>query len=418
MKEKEEAAVTTTTPTVHDAKVQNFYESAKYLEEKIHKILVGNEKLRSALEDAELKRISEDIADEYSAQKTKDVTDALNAEYEGVSGAALLAREITTPPTLYSPILPLVGVGVLAGESDANKSMFLRQLAICTATGRDFLGFRYNGTKKYVLFVSTEDDANSTAFFLQRNHLQFPDSGEEWQNMRFFFDSEMNAERLGNIIEKHPADLVIIDSLPDVFDGKDTNNMAQMRDFLRPYTKLASEHQCLVLFLHHVGKGKENLAPSKNLLNGSQSLEGAARVVMLLLKDKSADNLRHLCIVKHNYLAPEYKRESIVLNVDPHTFTFTPTGLHIPFDELVDRSGATNRKPISDYGTEDDFIKFFQKAAAGVISKTALMKEVKDGFHANQKNAYDIINYAVYKNWIAKKESEGKREYYEFSAAF
>ena len=392
----------------------------------LREVLGRRPKLNSVISSSDLEEMAEEIADEYKAQMAVQEAEALNAEGDdewGVSAADLLAQPITTMPTLYDPILPLGAVGFLAGESDVNKSMFLRQLAICTATGKDFLGYRYNGTRRRVIYVSTEDDQTNIQFFLQRNNEFFKDEKEEWRNLRFVCDGEELYSKMEKSLSEHPAELIIIDSLADVFDDKDTNSMAQVRKFLKPYTQLARDNQCLILFLHHVGKGKENLAPSKNLLNGSQAIEAAARCVFILKKDKSVDNLRHLCIVKHNYLPPEYKKESIVLSVDPHTFTFQRTGMHVPFGELVEKSGASTKKPISDYGDDEEIKQFFAQETTKGISRTRLMNKVREiitdgqNQHPRQEKAYDRIDYAAYNKWITPR-IEGKVTRYDYTGSF
>lgn len=416
---KERMTEATQSPsTSSGAKVERFSEISKDFESFLVGYLKNNNKLKDVFSDVEIQETAEGIVDEFTARMTAKEAESLNDANDdmiGVSAADLLTQPVTDLPTLYDPIIPLGVVGVLGGESEANKSMFLRQLAICTATGRDFLGYKYKGTNKLVFYVSTEDNEYFTTVLLKKNFQHYPDDKEgDWGNLRFVFDVENLSDRLEDCLKKHPADLIIIDSLSDVFDDKDTNNMAQMRKFLKPYTRLANDYQCVILFLHHVGKGKENLAPSKNLLNGSGALEAAARFVFLLFKDKSTDNLRHFCIVKNNYLAPEYKKESVVLSIDPNTLTFEPTGMHVPFEELAEKSCANMRKPISEYGSDDDFKQFFQQVCAGGISKTALVHKIKEHFHMSQDKAYNTISHAGQNKWITKNQ----KEKYEYSAEF
>jgi hypothetical protein len=404
MTQTEMAAAEATAKTHNDmAKVRFSPDMIKYLESFLLESLKKNGKLTAACNDIDIQDIVEYTVDTITAQQVQADAESMQADADamlGVSAADLLARDVTATPTLYDPILPLGVVGVLAGESDANKSMLLRQLAICTATGRDFLGYEYTGKRQSAIYVATEDDENSTAFFLKRNNETFNDPPQEWRNLRFLFGADDVQRRLEEILSAHPADLVIIDSLPDVFDGKDTNNMAQMRAFLKPFTKLAREHQCLVLFLHHVGKGRENQAPNKNLLNGSQAIEAAARCVFLLLKDKAEDNLRHLCVVKHNYLPAEYKKESQVLTVDPRTFTFASTGMHTPLGMVNDET-SVNKKTMSDYGTDNELKAVFAQITSPSISRTELMKRVRNSLSTGQNKAYDLIDYAAFKKWIS-----------------
>ncbi len=258
-----------------------------------------------------------------------------------VSAADLLAMPDTKLPTLYDPILPQVGVVVFGGESDAGKSMFLRNLAIHVATGRNFLGYPFGGRFRSVLYASGEDDKTATNYLLKRHNLFYRDASESWRGLQFVFESENLIERLADRLSTTPADLIIIDSFAEFFSGKDMNNSAQVRAFVKPFNELARKNQCCVVFLHHIGKGQENNTPTKNALVGSQSLEAIARACFLFLKDKSDPDIRHLCCVKGNYLGSDFKSESIELRMNTDSFTFTATGNRVPFELLSEAGGKT-----------------------------------------------------------------------------
>ena len=70
----------------------------------------------------------------------------------------LLQMEIEDLPCLFSPIFLKSGIAVLVGGSDSGKSSLLRQMAMCVATGRDFLGWKYQGVHHAAAYFSSEDD--------------------------------------------------------------------------------------------------------------------------------------------------------------------------------------------------------------------------------------------------------------------
>ncbi len=334
-------------------------------------------------------------------------------EWGFVSAANLLSREIARIPTLYDPIFPRVGLAVLAGESDAGKSMLLRQMAICVATGRPFLGMDFGGRHRSALYVSSEDGEDSTEAILPKNNVYFCDDERDWENLRFLFEEEDIRKKIDGRLARHPADLVIIDAMGNFFEGKDLNSSAQVQQFYKPYKALAEKHKCLIVFLHHVGKGREGNTPTKNALVGSQSIEAGVRVVLLLVKEKTDPNIRHLCIVKHNYLPSDYKRESIVLRFDSETYTFKVTGGHVPFDLLGEESGGKRKKCVCDFGSDRDYIKYFGEILKGKkLSRTKLMREVKKNFGCSQDYAYMIID--SYNGVCLKETTKGRSQYYTF----
>ena len=96
---------------------------------------------------------------------------------------------------------------------------------------------------------------------------------------------------------------------------------------------------CLFLFNHHIGKGKEhNATPSKNDGLGSQAIESACRTVLMLRKKD--DGKRTLTVVKGNHIAEEYKNKGIVLTFDINT-GFESTGDIITYSECNQEAQVT-----------------------------------------------------------------------------
>ena len=139
-------------------------------------------------------------------EKDEDVKNLLD-EYEEkehsvfVCASDLLAMPDTKMPTLYDPILPQVGICVVGGESDAGKSQFLRNLAICVATGREFLGFQFCGKYKSAIYAASEDDSTATAYLMKKHNLLYKDNVEDWKSLLFIFETDNIIERLNERLE-------------------------------------------------------------------------------------------------------------------------------------------------------------------------------------------------------------------------
>lgn len=258
-----------------------------------------------------------------------------------ITGEDLLNDNIDSIPVLVEPFLHRVGLACLAGSSDTGKSSLLRQLAIDIVTGSpNFLGFPILATHNSVIFVPTEDDQNASAYLLKKQTQGF--HAEQLKNLRFLFDTDNLLSELDARLTAQPADLVVIDCFADAYAG-DLKDTQKIRTYLHPFQKLAEKHQCLFLFLHHTGKRTEGFEPNKNNLLSGQGFEAKMRLVIELRADVMRADIRHLCIVKGNYLPASYKKESFVLNFIADQFRFVNTDERTPFEMLVKRTDDEGR---------------------------------------------------------------------------
>lgn len=282
----------------------------------------------------------EQIQTEIAAEQA-----AILETFEGISpyGEISAMRLITKAPEhidcLLEPIFPRAGVASLVGSSDSGKSTLLRGLAMAVATGQSiYLNFRLNALHRSAIYVSTEDDQNSIASLLKRQNTELQHPAEAYEGLRFVFDTENLVTRLDSMLTDRPADLVVIDAFADLYTGG-LNENNQVRGFLQLYHTLAQKHNCLVLFLHHTGKRTETLNPSKHNAIGSQGFEAKMRLMIELRRDprQGCEHLRHLCIVKGNYLPPTFKNSSFELLFTEH-LNYIPTGNRVPFSALREQT--------------------------------------------------------------------------------
>jgi RecA-family ATPase len=263
-----------------------------------------------------------------------DDQDNQNWDSHILTGEFLLNSPLEKVPTLLDPIFPQKGLGALAGSSDTGKSTLLRQLGIAVATGApSFCGHTLNTRHKSAIFALTEDDDSSMKFLLNKQNSGLGYPPEAYRNLRFIFNSENLIEKLERELRRQPADLVVIDAFSDLYDGE-MNAGNKVRSFLNRFKeRVADPFNCLVLILHHTGKKTDDNPPSKHNLIGSQAFEAKMRVVAELRKDPYDPSLRHLCIVKGNYLTSEYKDKSFELHFDENMI-FRHTGERVAFEAL------------------------------------------------------------------------------------
>ena len=253
-----------------------------------------------------------------------------------ITGEMLLNKNVREIPSLLEPLLPKSGLVCLAGSSDTGKSAFLRQLSMSVSAGLDsFLGMKLNVEHHSAIYVATEDDETANAYLIGRQNNDMNLAPSSLRGLRFIFDCEEVVAELDKSLTTHPADLVVVDCFSDLYTGS-MNESNQVRQFLKLYCQLSIRHNCLVIFLHHCGKRTESFMPSKHNLLGSQAFEAKMRLVLELRNDITDVTCKHLCCVKGNYLAADYKSESIKLRFSEH-LTFKETGERVPFENLVSK---------------------------------------------------------------------------------
>lgn len=270
--------------------------------------------------------------------------------YGEVSAERLVSSNAEQIPCLWEPVLQQVGIAAVVGSSDTGKSAFLRELAVAVSAGEGaFLGFPLNARHHRTIYVSTEDDERAVSYLLTLQNKQQNRPPTDFAGLDYLFDTDNLVERLDKLLAAKPADLVVIDAFADIYNGS-MNENNRVRAFLQEFNQLAQRHECLVLFLHHTGKRTEDLIPSKHNAIGSQGFEAKMRLVIELRSDQSDPSMKHLCIVKGNYLPPEFKQQSYVLHFD-RQMNFTNTGRRTAFEDLrrydaereQERSGKTSR---------------------------------------------------------------------------
>lgn len=301
-----------------------------------------------------------------------------------VTGRQMLDMGLVELPYLVDKIFPKTGLVAIAGSSDTGKSSLLRQFATSIVIGEpDFLGFKINAEHKRVIYVSTEDDMYSVAMLLNK---QNPTnlSSEMYERLGYIFDTENLISKLKAILSKHKVDCIIIDAFSDLFSGE-INSTSRVRSFLQVYSQIAEKYKCLIIFLHHTGKKTEFQPPSKNNLLGSQGFEAKMRLVIELRRDPYNKDLRHLCIVKGNYLKDEYKDSSYKLKFDEH-MRFTNLNQRVSFSNLYISCNKTN---------EDKNEEFIKKAK----ELKSAGKPIREIAEIITKMGYSVSKSTV-SNWL------------------
>ena len=265
----------------------------------------------------------------------KPITEIVEEEKVIYNAVELMEMGEDETRYLIEPIFPQKGSAVIAGKPDTGKSQFARQLCIQVALGiKEFIGFKINPIHNKSIYVATEDNLEATRFLLSKQVNGLGEKAKE--NLRFMFADTMEQEeiltQLENALTEEPADLVVVDSFGDIFKGGDTNNNMAMRNTVKSFDKIAKQHNCLILFVHHINKGAYRVAPGQEHIQGGAGLVQKVRLAIQLSEGEG--NIRYFTVVKGNYCPKEYKQNSLELNFSEETFLFSNTGRLIPTSDL------------------------------------------------------------------------------------
>lgn len=231
----------------------------------------------------------------------------------------LLSLKVSEVPFLVGNILPEKAITFLAGDSDVGKSLFYLQLVTAIIEEeKEFLGLKLNTIFKKALIINSEDSPVAIAVRIKKQLSGRLLSKELSQRLTIVTNGHDVVKRISQILKKEPHDLVVIDAFADVFED-DMNSANAVRTFLNQFAELIQEYGCTVLFVHHIGKGKESLVANKGHMLGSVGTHGKARSVIMLSKLATNPNMKTLKIAKNNYVSEDVKNTEIYLEFDPTT---------------------------------------------------------------------------------------------------
>jgi RecA-family ATPase len=303
-------------------------------------------------------------------------------QFGEISAEWLMATGVESIPYLWGQMALQVGVASMNGSSDAGKTALSCAFATAVSAGdSEFLGFPLRARHRRAVYISTEDDERAVSYLLRlQNRVRGRPPGD-YAGLDYIFDTGNLIPRLDNLLAAKPADMVVVDTFADIYNGP-MNENNRVRAFLQEFNQIAQRRECLILFLHHTGKRTEDLVPSKHNAIGSQGFEAKMRLVIELRSDPVDPSLKHLCIVKGNYLPAEFKQRSFVLHFDEN-MNFTNTGERTDFELLrrldPEREQEQQDKAARARELQSQGLTLEQIAAAmGYKSKTSVINLLKN----------------------------------------
>jgi len=266
---------------------------------------------------------------------SKELAEAFLGEKLTYSLSELMKLETKEENELWEPYFPQSGLAALVGRPDCGKAMLARQLSVSIAAGSTrFLGRRLNLRSKSAIYVSTEDSLRTNCEVLLRQATGSMDYANSnfsklFGNLRFIPFETLSVQELLDELDRqlsyHPADLVVIDSFGDVFDGKDGNNNMEVRKALKPFYALAAMHDTLILFVAHLNKAAYSAKPDQAHVQGAAAFVQKTRTVLDLRLDPKP-GYRLLSATKGNRIPQSVKQNALRLEFDESLLTFSDTG--------------------------------------------------------------------------------------------
>ena len=256
-----------------------------------------------------------------------------------VDAQELLLIPLNDPGFIVEDLIP-GGVNVLAGDEKSGKSWMMLHMAICIATGQDFLGHPVK--QGNVLYLSLED----TYVRLQRRLFNLTNEIGHGRLLLGIQSGTLDdglMEQLEDTLEKKPdINVIIIDTLQlirgngkEVSYANDYADVMILKDFGR-------KHKLSVFVVHHTRK-QGDAHNIFNRLNGTKGLNGAVDTMLLLDRENEYSNRGTLHVRTQEEIAaantPEVMHRLVDFIKERRFWRGSATEL---LDELGDQSVGAN----------------------------------------------------------------------------
>lgn len=198
-----------------------------------------------------------------------DIADA-RAEGEDLAGIinqpAPSALKIRSFSSVFEPREPIKwqvenfiragAVGIIASDAGKGKTFTCLDLAVCTATGKPWLGRKVKQAP--VLIIDEESGLNRLEDRLKmcaNGHGAGPDAPIFYMSLQSIDIREPNTEReILNVIRENKIGLVVIDALMEIIPGADENAVKDVLPAFMALSRIAEATGAAFLIIHHTAK--------------------------------------------------------------------------------------------------------------------------------------------------------------------
>ena len=198
-------------------------------------------------------------------------------------------------------------VVMVAAITNRGKTTFVRNVSISLATGREYLPFVKAGPPRVVYYLDFETGLSRARADITNMLGRLPPSERALMADNFHLVADCridemplslsNPDHLAFVEEdarRVGADVIIVDTVTVAFDFQDENNNAECTRVMKRLIRLARQLNAVVIFLHHIGKAKQEegqTAHNVHRSRGGSALSGASTAIINLLPDPKADDV-------------------------------------------------------------------------------------------------------------------------------
>lgn len=293
----------------------------------------------------------------------------------------------------------------ILGPGGIGKSGLLLLLAVCTITGRDFLGWKVGKERLKWLIVQSENSCRRLKADLQK--LQQWLTEEEWalvnQNLRIHtleadhdhflgLNDHSSKELVAQLIRETAADVVVFDPLY-AFSCGNLQSDVGMQKTIQSLTKLArlGKPDCAIVILHHTITGKEGAKKATGFDRtsygrGSKALQLWTRGQINVAPGGPDDNSHLVISCGKNSNGPEFEPFGIFKNSVTMTFEIDEEFDHAAWIATLRGEATGKAKPTPE--------AIAQLVANLPLQRKELAERVMEEFCCGKSSAYAFITKA------------------------
>jgi hypothetical protein len=197
-------------------------------------------------------------------------------------------------------MIPRYGLVILAGKAGVGKSMVTLHLSHAVVNGEPLFGALPIQNRGRVLII---DNENYPGLYLQRVRALGlnPLEGIDILNLtEFSIDRRRSVEWLEKVLAENKYALVVLDSWTNLIRETDENKAPEVGKVLSRLRKIAYEHGCCFVLIHHLRKNMPYAVDPKDELRGSSTLMNEADLV-ITMQNFGKDGVRVLKTTKQRY---------------------------------------------------------------------------------------------------------------------
>ena len=317
------------------------------------------------------------VAEAFSSAVPLD-TSAPPPHSRFLDGRALF--DLPYPDWLIEDVVPAVGVGLLAGQSRAGKSLLALRLARSIMTGEDFCE-RETTLQGGVLVLAAEAFGTLSERYRAVLGPKYTLGARDPDSLPFLAAPVRGLQELepaiaaaGKIMQNRwgaPLRLVLVDTLAAAFPVADENDQGEVTKLMQHMEACANGYRCVIAGVHHFGKSAGTGARGSSAWTASSDFILAATGTTN--EETGEVSARKLALSKSRSsvtgLLSDFSIETVEVGIKPNGRT--AYSAVIRFTEIKSRAGEVPRH----FSAFENSFVLASDPATGEVDEAALRRE-------------------------------------------